>query len=165
MTEDEFKYKLQNLFQDKINQIQDLTLKLTNRLKKLPVKHCIKKEIESEIKNKISEYENDETKNIQSIKNDYEQQIAIILNKKYIIPEYREILFSLIRHNFIDNILNNQNNMMSLRMEYIEFNLLARESFYRTIICNETVAIEQENNDFIVGKISFDAHHHGGSSI
>ena len=165
MKEEEFEYKLQNLLQDKINQIQDLTLKLTNRLQNLPVKYCIKKQIESEIKNKISEYADDEKENVQRIKNDYEQQIAIILTKKYIIPEYREILLSLIRHNFIDNIINIQNNMMSLRMEYIEFNLLARESFYSIISCNETTALKQENNDFIGKKMLFGDTHHGDSSI
>jgi hypothetical protein len=165
MTEDEFEYKLRKLFQDKVNKLQDITLKLTHRLQNLPVKYSIKKQIESEIKNKIYEYANDEKENILKIASNYEQQIAIILSKEYIIDEYREILLGLVRDNHIDNIQAIQNNMMSLRMEYIEFNLLTRESFYRNIInCNETVAEANVKDKFIGEEMSFDDHH-GDSSI
>ena len=172
MTEEEFFTKINELKLLRKIKLQELNNNVQKRIDALPIQEKLKNNIKSEQKLKAVEFRAKEDKNLKEIVLTYQNIIKKINENVDISDEERQIQINNARESFIEAYENNQNEMIVLREEYSNFNLISYENFYNNLSSNSSsFAVshefdEKEGASFLgANNKFFDPSGEGGSQI
>ena len=172
MTEEEFSRRINELKSSRKAQLQKMNNNVKGRIDALSIQGEVKNIIQLELRAKAVEFRDKEEKNLKEIVDIYKSIIKRINEDVEISDEERQIQINDAQEYFLEAYENNQNGMINLREEYINFNLVTRESFYSHQEDNSSSAAvsyacaEKEESSFLgANNKFFDPSGEGGSQI